>query len=215
MGLEYVDLVFAHRPDRNTPMEETVRAFNHVIETGKAVYWGTSEWDASEIASAWRVASRLNLVGPLMEQPCYNMLTRRKVESEFAGLCEAGMGLTTFMPLDGGLLTGKYNDGIPADSRFGIEYEGEDLGEELKKVEVVKKLRPIAERLGMSQATMALAWVLKNERVSSAITGASRVEQVYESLKALDAVGKLTPEVMAEIDVVLGNKPDVMTRRFD
>lgn len=151
-----------------------------------------------------------------MEQPCYNMLNRLKVESEFAGLYEeTGMGLTTFMPLDGGMLTGKYNDGVPADSRFGINYSGEELEEELKKVDVVKKLKPIAEKLGISQATMALAWVLKNERVSSAITGASRVEQVYDSLKALDALEKLTPEVMTEIDDVLGNKPAAQPRRFD
>jgi aryl-alcohol dehydrogenase-like predicted oxidoreductase len=221
--LEYVDLVYAHRPDRDTPIEETVRAFNHLIDTGKAFYWGTSEWNADEIATAWRVADRLGLIGPLMEQPQYNMLARTKVETEFAHLYEEiGLGLTIFSPLKIGILTGKYNDGIPKDSRLGssddpfVKSMNKRFGDESwkKDLEVVAKLKPVAEKLEISQATLAMAWVLKNKRVSSAITGASRPEQVYDSVKALSAVEKLTPEVLEEIDGILGNKPEAFTRRF-
>ncbi|TVY19699.1 putative voltage-gated potassium channel subunit beta [Lachnellula arida] len=224
LGLDYVDLIYAHRPDRNTPIEETVRAFNHIINTGKAFYWGTSEWDADEIATAWRVADKLGLIGPIMEQPNYNMLTRDKVEKQFAHLYEEiGLGLTTFSPLKQGFLTGKYNDGIPSDSRLGsgsddafIKMMNKKVGDESWKKDIasVQKLKPIADKLGISQATLAYAWVLSNKNVSSAITGASRPEQVYESVKAFEAVGKLTPEVLKEIDDVLGNKPAVFTRRF-
>ena len=214
LGLEYVDLVYAHRPDRDTPIEETVRAFNHVIATGKAFYWGTSEWDADEIASAWRVADRLGLIGPLMEQPMYNMLSRDKVEGEYAHLYEGtGLGLTVFCPLAQGLLTGKYNDGMPDGSRMKSpdDYEG-DFEADLNKV---RSLKPVADRLGITQATLALAWLLKNERVSSAITGASRVEHVYESVEAVPAKDLLTPEIMEEIEGILGNKPPKKVRRFD
>lgn len=223
LQLDYVDLLYAHRPDRNTPMEETVRAFNHIIDQGKAFYWGTSEWDADEIAQAWRVADRLGLIGPLMEQPNYNMLVRNKVEKEFDHLYEEiGLGLTTFSPLKQGILTGKYNDGIPSDSRLQqssdkfIKMMNEKVGNEdwKKDIEIVKNLKPIADKLGVSQANLAYAWVLKNEHVSSAITGASKPEQVYDSVKSLAVVEKLTPELMKEIDEVLGNKPVLQTRRF-
>ncbi|TVY80502.1 putative voltage-gated potassium channel subunit beta [Lachnellula suecica] len=224
LGLEYVDLIYAHRPDRDTPIEETVRAFNHIINTGKAFYWGTSEWDADEIATAWRVADKLGLIGPIMEQPNYNMLVRDKVEKEFAHLYEEiGLGLTTFSPLKQGFLTGKYNDGIPDDSRLGaksddkfIKMMRERFGDDSwkKDVENVRKLKPIADKLEISQANLAYAWVLSNKNVSSAITGASRPEQVYESVKALAAVEKLTPEILKEIDEILGNKPAAFTRRF-
>jgi len=223
LDLEYVDLIYAHRPDRNTPIEETVRAFNHIINTGKAFYWGTSQWDADEIAQAWRVADRLGLIGPLMEQPSYNMLTRTKVESEFQHLYEEiGLGLTTFSPLKIGILTGKYNDGIPKDSRLGssddkfVQTMNKKVGDDTwkKDIETVRKLKPIADKLEISQANLAMAWVLRNKNISSAITGASRPEQVYESIKALNAVEKLTPEILEEIDAVLGNKPAVQTRRF-
>ncbi|TVY53416.1 putative voltage-gated potassium channel subunit beta [Lachnellula cervina] len=195
LGLDYVDLIYAHRPDRNTPIEETVRAFNHIIDTGKAFYWGTSEWNADEIATAWRVADKLGL----------------------------SLGLTTFSPLKQGFLTGKYNDGIPSGSRLGsgsddafIKMMNKKVGSESWKEDIanVQKLKPIADKLGISQATLAYAWVLSNKNVSSAITGASRPEQVYESVKAFEAVKKLTPEVLKEIDDVLGNKPAVFTRRF-
>lgn len=223
LQLEYVDLIYAHRPDRNTPIEETVRAFNHIINTGKAFYWGTSEWNADEIATAWRYADKLGLIGPLMEQPGYNMLTRHKVEKEFEHLYEeVGLGLTIFSPLKIGILTGKYNDGIPKDSRLGssddpfVKSMNQRFGDEdwKKDIEIVAKLKPVADKLEISQANLALAWVLKNKRVSSAITGASRPEQIYDSVKALSAVAKLTPEVMEEIDGILGNKPAVMIRRF-
>jgi len=224
LDLEYVDLIYAHRPDRDTPIEETVRAFNYIINSGKAFYWGTSEWNADEIASAWRVADRLGLIGPIMEQPQYNMLVRTKVEKEFEHLYEEiGLGLTIFSPLKIGILTGKYNDGIPKDSRLGssddpfVKSMNKRFGDETwkKDLEVVAKLKPVAEKLGISQATLAMAWVLKNKKVTSAITGASRPEQVYDSVKALPAMEKLTPEIMEEIDGILGNKPAVMTRRFD
>jgi aryl-alcohol dehydrogenase-like predicted oxidoreductase len=224
LQLEYVDLIYAHRPDRNTPIEETVRAFNHIINTGKAFYWGTSEWDADEIATAWRYADKLNLIGPVMEQPGYNMLNRNKVEKEFAHLYEqVGLGLTIFSPLKIGILTGKYNDGIPKDSRLGASEDpvvtrmNKRFGTDdwKKEIEIVARLKPVADKLEITQATMAMAWVLKNKNVSSAITGASRPEQVYEIVKAIPAVVKLTPEIMEEIDGILGNKPPVMTRRFD
>ncbi|KAG0648893.1 Potassium voltage beta 1 [Hyphodiscus hymeniophilus] len=212
LGLEYVDLLYAHRPDRHTPIEETVRAFNHVIDTGKAFYWGTSEWDADEIASAWRVADRLGLIGPLMEQPLYNMLSRDKVEGEFVHLYKGtGLGLTIFSPLAEGLLTGKYNDEMPEDSRLRHSWSNYREGE----LEKVRSLKPIAEKLDITQATLALAWILKNEKVSSAITGASRVEHIYDSLKALPAMDLLTPDIMAEIDGVLGNKPPTKPKRFE
>lgn len=223
LDLEYVDLIYAHRPDRDTPIEETVRAFNHIIDTGKAFYWGTSEWDADEIATAWRVADKLGLIGPIMEQPQYNMLARTKVEKEFQHLYEeVGLGLTIFSPLKAGILTGKYNDGIPKDSRFGSSNDNwaksmtERFGDETwkKELDIVSKLKPVAEKLNISLATLAMAWVLKNKRVSSAITGASRPQQVYDSVQALPAMEKLTPELMEEIDGILGNKPEVMTRRF-
>lgn len=218
-----VDLLYAHRPDRNTPIEETVRAFNHLIDAGKCFYWGTSEWNAEEIAMAWAVASRLNMIGPLMEQPQYNLLAREKVEKEYALLYENyGTGLTIFSPLKIGILTGKYNDGIPDDSRLGasgdkfIAMMKEKFGNEdwKKEIEQVKKLKPIAEKLGCDQAALALAWVIKNPNVSSAITGASRPAQIGMSLKALDLQEKLTPEVMREVDEALGNKPVLQPRRF-
>jgi len=223
LGLDYVDLIYAHRPDRNTPIEETVRAFNQIIDTGKAFYWGTSEWNADEIATAWRYADKLGLIGPLMEQPQYNMLAREKVEKEFEHLYpEVGLGLTIFSPLKIGILTGKYNEGIPQDSRLGssddafVKGMNKRVGDDSwkKDIEVVKKLKPVADKLGITQATLAMAWVLTNKNVSSAITGASRPEQVYESMKAIPAVELLTPEVLKEIDGILGNKPPVMTRRF-
>ena len=223
LGLDYVDLLYAHRPDRNTPMEETVRAFNYLIDTGKTFYWGTSEWNADEIERAHHVATRLNLVGPVMEQPQYNMLVRDRCEREYQLLYENyGMALTPFSPLKAGILTGKYNDGIPEDSRFATSndqfakrmterFGTDDWAQEAKKVAALK---PIAEKLGTSQANLAMAWVIKNPNVASAITGASRVEQVYDSVKALAVLPKLTDEVMKEIDEVLGNKPAALVRRF-
>ena len=223
LGLEYVDLLYAHRPDRNTPMEEIVRGFNYLIDTGKTFYWGTSEWNADEIERAHHVATRLNLVGPLMEQPQYNMLVRDRCEREYQLLYEEyNLALTPFSPLKGGILTGKYNEGIPSDSRFAQSddafvksmqkrFETEDWQAEAKKV---ASLKPIAEKLGTDQARLAMAWVLKNPHVASAITGASRPEQVWDAVRAIDVLPKLTDEIMKEIDEVLGNKPAALVRRF-
>ncbi|KAI1389838.1 Aldo/keto reductase [Hypoxylon trugodes] len=224
LGLEYVDLIYAHRPDRQTPMEETVRAFNHLINTGKALYWGTSEWNADEIAQAWRYADKLQLIGPVMEQPQYNMLDREKVEREYAHLYrEVGLGLTVFSPLKTGVLSGKYKNGIPPDSRYAQEtvefiagfWKRTGSKERWETtIAQVNKLEPIADQLGIKQSQLALAWVLKNPNVSSAITGASNPEQVYENVRAIEAVDKLTPEIMTQIDEIFGNKPPAIVERF-
>lgn len=223
LNLEYVDLIYAHRPDRQTPMEETVRAFNHLINTGKALYWGTSEWNADEIASAWRYADKLGLIGPVMEQPAYSMLTRTKVETEYAHLYrETGLGLTVFSPMKGGVLSGKYKDGIPDDSRYAqtqlefVKGHWKRTGREQwdEWVKQANQLGPIAERLGTKQSTLALAWVLKNPNVSSAITGASSPAQVYENVHAVTVVDLLTPEIMAEIDEIFNNKPPAIVPRY-
>lgn len=205
-------------------MEETVRAFNHLISTGKAFYWGTSEWSADEIAQAWRYADKLGLVGPVMEQPCYNALDRQKVEGEFAHLYrEIGLGLTVFSPLRQGILSGKYRNGIPDDSRYGSKEIGfinnwwsrEGAKKEFEGlVAKANKLGPIADRLGIKQSTLALAWVLKNPNVSSAIIGASSPEQVFENVRAVAAQEKLTDDVMEEIEKALENKPTAITPRF-
>ncbi|KKA28744.1 hypothetical protein TD95_003290, partial [Thielaviopsis punctulata] len=217
LQLDYVDLIFAHRPDRNTPIEETVRAFNYLIDNGKAFYWGTSEWDADEIAQAWRVADKLGLVGPVMEQSAYNMLERQRIEHEYAHLYrEVGLGLTVFSPMRQGILSGKYNEGgIPEDSRFArkqVEFikgfwQRTDKSTWDAVVDQVRKLEPIAKRLECKLSQLALAWVIKNEHVSSAIMGASSVEQVKENIESLAVVDKLTPEIMTEIDEILQNKP--------
>jgi voltage-dependent potassium channel beta subunit len=210
LQLDYVDLVFCHRPDPTTPIEETVWGMHDIVSRGKAVYWGTSEWSAAEIMEAWHIADKHHLHKPVMEQPQYNMFDRQKVEHEYNRLYQdIGLGITTWSPLASGLLTGKYNDGIPAGSRPTLKYY-EWLMPALtdaKRIDKVRKLAPIAADLGISMAQMALAWCLKNPHVSTIITGASRVEQVSENMKALDTVEKLTPEVMAHIDDVLGNKP--------
>jgi voltage-dependent potassium channel beta subunit len=223
LQLSYVDLIYAHRPDRHTPMEETVRAFNHLISTGQALYWGTSEWNADEIAQAWRYADKLGLIGPVMEQPAYNMLERQKVEGEYAHLYrETGLGLTVFSPLRQGILSGKYKNGIPDDSRFAqkqvdfIAGYWKRTGKEKWEAEVaqVNKLEPIAERLGIKMSVLALAWVLSNKHISSAITGASSEAQVFENVQAVEAYKKLTPEILAEIDDILNNKPPAVQMRY-
>nr|WP_229022929.1 aldo/keto reductase [Actinomarinicola tropica] len=205
-GLEFVDLVFCHRPDPDTPIEETVWAMSDMIESGKAHYWGTSEWSADEIRAAWEVAERHHLHKPMMEQPQYHMFERRKVEREYARLYEdIGLGLTTWSPLASGLLTGKYVDGIPEGSRATLPgYEWlRDLVTDPDRNAVVRDLLPIAERLGATMSQLAIAWCAANPRVSTVITGASRVEQVEENLGALDVLAQLTPEVMDEIRTVL------------
>ena len=211
LQLEYVDLVYCHRPDRNTPIEETVRAMDQVIRSGKAFYWGTSEWSAAEIVRADALARQYGLTPPAMEQPQYNMFERARFEKEYDILYrELGYGTTIFSPLASGLLSGKYNNGIPAGSRATLE--GYDwLRKQVitpERIETVKLLAPVAAELGCSLAQMSLAWCLKNPNVSSVITGASRPEQVLENMKALDVIAQLTPEVMANIEAILGAKKD-------
>jgi aryl-alcohol dehydrogenase-like predicted oxidoreductase len=206
-------------------MEEIVRGFNYLINTGKAFYWGTSEWLASEIEEAWAVADRLGLIGPIVEQPGYSLLSRGKVDGEFKNAhlySRRGLGLTVFSPLAGGLLTGKYVDGIPPDSRLAKAKDGyiqsvaAGVGNEKwnKEQESVKKLMKIAERLDTDVATLALAWVLKNPNVSSAITGASRPEQLWQTVRAVSVKGKLDQKVLEEIEEVMGNKPALSYMRF-
>jgi aryl-alcohol dehydrogenase-like predicted oxidoreductase len=186
---------------------------NHVINQGKALYWGTSEWSAAQIMEAYQIARREHLIPPLMEQPEYNMFRREKVEKDYKPLYEKmGLGTTIWSPLASGILTGKYNDGIPDRSRLSLENyqwlkERIFSGEGMKKIEKVKQLQPIADELGVSMANMAIAWCLKNPDVSTVITGASKPEQVVENMKSLEVVDKLTDDVMEKIESVLQNKP--------
>jgi voltage-dependent potassium channel beta subunit len=211
LKLDYVDLVYAHRADPNTPIEETVRAFNDMIERGKALYWGTSEWSAAEIMAAWQVAERHHWHKPVVEQPEYNLFHRERVEKEYARLYEdIGIGLTTWSPLASGLLTGKYRDGVPAGSRGAIprmQFLVEDLTDRAKN-EVVAKLGTIAKELGCTLPQLSIAWCARNPRVSSVITGASRVSQVEENLGAIDVIAKLTPEAMARIEALVAGHSD-------
>jgi voltage-dependent potassium channel beta subunit len=212
LQLDYVDLVFAHRPDRNTPIEETVRAFDQVIRQGKAFYWGTSEWSAAEITRADGIARQYGLTPPSMEQPEYNMLHRERFEVEYAPLYrDLGYGTTIFSPLASGLLSGKYNNGIPKGSRMELPDMDWLRKDALvpEKMQVVKNLGAVAGELGATQAQLALAWVLKNPNVSTVITGASRAEQVTENVKAIEVAAMLTPEVMEKIESILGNKPEI------
>ena len=205
LKLDYVDLVFCHRPDPDTPIEETVHAMHDMIASGKAVYWGTSEWSAEEIAQAWHVAERHHLHKPVMEQPQYNLFHRDRMEREYARVFrDLGIGTTTWSPLASGLLTGKYNDGIPPDSRGtvkGYEWLAERLTD-ARRLDVVRHLAPIARELDCSLAQLAIAWCLRTPNVSTVITGASRVAQVHENLKALDVVGRLDAAILARIDAV-------------
>jgi voltage-dependent potassium channel beta subunit len=207
LQLDYVDLVFCHRADPNTPLEETVYAMHDMIAQGKAMYWGTSEWSAEEIRGAYEIAERHHLHKPVMEQPQYNLFSRERVEKEYARLYrDLGLGTTIWSPLASGLLTGKYTKGVPSDSRAaikGYEWVAERVTD-TQKIAAVEKLRPIAEDLNCSIAQLALAWCLKNPNVSTVITGASRVAQVHENMKALDVVAKLTPEIMASVEAATG-----------
>jgi voltage-dependent potassium channel beta subunit len=206
LQLEYVDLIFAHRPDPETPIEETVFAFNQVIREGKAFYWGTSEWSAAEIMRATDFARRNSLRPPSMEQPQYNLLHRRRFEQEYAPLYkELGYGTTTFSPLSSGLLTGKYNQGIPKGSRGDLENYAwlRDNFTNEAKLAVTHQLGEVADDLGVSLAQLSLAWVLKNPNVSTVITGASKVSQVTENMKAAEVKNQLTDDVMAKIDEII------------
>jgi voltage-dependent potassium channel beta subunit len=214
LQMDYVDLIFCHRPDIYTPIEETVRAMNFMIDQGLAFYWGTSEWSADQIMEAYSIARQFDLIPPAMEQPQYNMFTRIKVEQEFARLYdEIGLGTTIWSPLASGMLTGKYNHGIPKGTRItveGYEWLREEFENENAKQGIVKvkQLTSIAKNLGMTMAQMAIAWCLKNPNVSTVITGASKPEQVTENMQAMDYIEKLTPNVMDQIESVLINKPE-------
>ncbi len=205
MGLDCIDLVYCHRPDPHTPIEETVWAMSDMIRRGKALYWGTSEWPADDIRAAWDIAERHHLHKPVMEQPQYHLFHRRRVEQDYARLYEdIGLGLTTWSPLASGLLTGKYRDGIPAGSRGAMEGMGflvKGLTDEAKNSAVVR-LGAVAQELGCSLAQLAIAWAARNPRVSTVITGASKRSQLNDNLGAVAVLPKLTPEVMARIDQI-------------
>jgi voltage-dependent potassium channel beta subunit len=206
-GLDHLDLVYCHRADPETPMEETARAMHDVIDRGWALYWGTSEWTADEIRAAWDVCDRNGWHKPVVEQPQYNLFHRRRVEKEYARLYEdIGLGTTIWSPLASGLLTGKYADGIPADSRGALEGFGwlaETLTDEQKNA-TVRELGAVADELGGSLAQLAIAWCAANPNVSSVITGASKVEQVHDNMGAIDLLPKLTPEVKDRIEGIVG-----------
>ncbi|MGD0477127.1 MAG: aldo/keto reductase [Nitrososphaerales archaeon] len=212
LQLDYLDLFFCHRPDPNTPIEETVRAMDDLIHQGKILYWGTSEWSAADIMRANGLARELGLTPPQMEQPQYNMIHRDRVEKEYLPLYrDIGLGTTTWSPLASGLLTGKYNAGIPPDSRGALSGYGW-LKEHVitpQNITKVKQLEPIAEELGCTMAQLALAWARKNENVSTVITGATSPEQVKENMASLEFVSALDSDVMKRIDGVLMNKPDI------
>lgn len=213
LQLEYLDLYFCHRPDKETPIEETVWAMHDLIQQGKVLYWGTSEWSAQQIMEAYGVARQYNLIPPIMEQPQYNMFHRERFEVEYARLYEEiGLGTTVWSPLASGLLTGKYNQGIPEDSRAnleGFEWLRERFTSKRAQLQItkVRELTVLAEELGANMPRLAIAWCLKNPNVSTVITGASRVEQVRDNMFALDVAGQLTDDVMEDIETILDNKP--------
>ena len=210
LQLEYLDLYFCHRPDKNVPIEEVVRSMNTLIQQGKIFYWGTSEWSAAEIMEAHMVAKQLGLEGPQVEQPEYNLFRRDKIEKEFLTIFNnIGMGTTIWSPLASGLLTGKYNDGLPTDGRLALEgfewLKDKTLSE--RKIAKVKELQTVADDLGCPLAVLSLAWCIKNPHVTTAIIGATKVEQLQQNLQALDLLPKITNEVMERIDVIMDNKP--------
>jgi voltage-dependent potassium channel beta subunit len=201
LGLDHLDLIYCHRPDPDTPIEETVWAMSDIVASGRAHYWGTSEWSAQEIRAAWEIADRHHLRKPVVEQPEYNLFHRTKVEDEYLRLYEdIGLGLTTFSPLASGLLTGKYLDGIPEGSRAeNVEWLREHLTDGDANAKV-REFQAIADEIGCTTAQLALAWTASNPNVSSVITGASRVEQVHENMKALEVMDELNEERMTRIN---------------
>ncbi len=210
MQIDYLDLYFCHRPDKNTPIEETVFAMNTLIQQGKILYWGTSEWSVEELMEAYLVAEKNQLIPPTMEQPQYNLFEREKIEKEFLHLFKhKGLGTTIWSPLASGLLTGKYNNGFVDNTRLGIE--GLDWLKERvmveERIEKVKKLTVLAENIGTTVTLLSLSWCMKNPNVSTVILGASKKEQLNENLKALDVIALLTPEVIEEIEKIVNNKP--------
>jgi len=218
LGLDYVDIIFAHRPDSSVPMDEIVRAFNYVIDKGWAFYWATSEWSAQQIEEAYHVADKLGLAGPIAEQCQHHMFHRERPEKEYAPIyAKYQIGTTVWSALAGGLLTGKYNDGIPEGSRYANQdtnvfykeiLQTRDEGEGKRKLNKVKELSEFAEKeLGCTVTALALAWVAVHPNTSTVILGASKPEQVVENLKAIEVIPKLTPEVLEKIEKILDNKP--------
>jgi voltage-dependent potassium channel beta subunit len=211
--LDYLDLFYCHRPDKNTPIEETVRTMDHLIQQGKILYWGTSEWSAQEIMEAYSVARQFGLTPPTMEQPQYNLFHRERVEVEYNKLYrEIGLGTTIWSPLASGLLSGKYINLTPNDTRIdrpGMEWLKELIVGEHNawKHEKVKRLKTVADELGVSISRLSIAWVLKNPNVSTAILGASKLDQLKETLQSLEVVPMLTSEIMERIEGIMENKP--------
>lgn len=210
LNVDYLDLYFCHRPDKETPIEETVWSMHNLIQQGKILYWGTSEWSAQEIMEAHMVAKQYNLIGPVMEQPQYNMLVREKVEVEFSQIYKTvGLGTTVWSPLASGILTGKYNDGKEGETRLKraeLSWLSDKLLVE-QTLEKVKKLTEFSNEIGISMPQMALAWCLKNQNVSTVILGASKTSQLEENLKVSENKDKLTDDVMERIEEILDNKP--------
>jgi len=212
LQVDYLDLYFCHRPDKNTPIKETVWAMNTLLQQGKILYWGTSEWSGVEIMEAHRAAEQYRLIGPAMEQPQYNLFERHKIENDFLMLYElVGLGTTIWSPLASGLLTGKYNDGIPKNSRFDLEgfnwlSERWLVGEKIKKV---KKLGELAASLGVSTAVLSIAWCIKNPHVTTAILGATKKQQLLENLNAVEVMHKITPEILEHIENIMNTKPEL------
>ena len=210
LQVEYLDLFYCHRPDRETPMEEIVWSMNILLQQGKILYWGTSEWSAAEIMEAHAVAKELGLIAPAMEQPQYNLFERMKMEYDYYTIFRnTGMGATVWSPLASGLLTGKYNNGIPEGSRLALANYGwlKDRMMEEEKLNKVRKLGEVAKDMNTSLATLSIAWCIHNPNVTTAILGATKEKQLLENLEALNVYPKLTPDIMDKIDEVMGTKP--------
>ena len=210
LQVDYLDLYFCHRPDKNTPIGETVWAMNILIQQGKIFYWGTSEWSGVEIMEAHRVAQEFKLIGPTMEQPQYNLFERKKVEKEYLGIYETvGLGTTIWSPLASGLLTGKYNDGIPEGSRLALE-EMSWLKDKVMaddKIKKIKQLSALSNELGVTTASLSIAWCIKNPHVTTAILGATKKAQLMDNLKSIEVMEKLTPEVLEKIENIMQTIP--------
>jgi len=207
---DYLDLYFCHRPDKSTPIEEVVQTMNTLIQQGKILYWGTSEWSGVEIMEAHRVAVHYRLIGPSMEQPQYNLFERNKMDNEYLEIFKnVGLGTTIWSPLAAGLLTGKYNDGIPEDSRFNMEgFEWlRDRWVMQDKIKRVHQLGALAKALKVSTASLSIAWCIKNPNVTTAILGATKKEQLLDNLTAMDTLQLLTPEIMEQIESIVESKP--------
>jgi voltage-dependent potassium channel beta subunit len=218
LQVEYLDLYFCHRPDIDTPIEETVRAMHDLVAQGKILYWGTSEWSAQQLTEAYAVARDLRITPPTMEQPQYNIFERQKVEADYRPLYDLlGLGTTIWSPLASGVLTGKYNDGVPADSRMnlpGYEWLKEKLSSDAGRAQIakVRDLAKLADEIGISITHLALLWCLANKNVSTVILGASRTSQLEDNLAALSHRDKLTSDVLDRIDAITGNKPAAAQR---